>query len=47
MSKLDAVISDLEFVLEKLTGIRDGLKQVKEEMEAVEKARDRKDGGPE
>jgi hypothetical protein len=40
MSKLDAVIGDLEHVLEKLNGIRDGLKQVKEEIDSVEKARD-------
>jgi uncharacterized membrane protein len=40
MSKLEAVIGDLEHILEKLNGIRDGLKQMKEESEAVEKARD-------
>jgi hypothetical protein len=40
MSKLEAVIGDLEHILDKLTGIRDGLKQIKEENEAVEKARD-------
>jgi hypothetical protein len=40
MSKLEAVIGDLENILEKLSGIRDGLKQMKEESEAVEKARD-------
>jgi hypothetical protein len=55
MSKLEAVLGDLEHVLEKLTGIRDGLKQMLEESEAVEKARDtlrgrrrpKKDGGTE
>ena len=40
MSKLEAVIGDLEHILEQLSGIRDGLKQMKEESEAVEKARD-------
>ncbi len=40
MSKLEAVIGDLEHILEKLNGIRDGLKQMKEESEAVERARD-------
>jgi hypothetical protein len=40
MSKLEAVIGDLEHVLTKLNGIRDGLIQLKEESEAVEKARD-------
>ena len=40
MSKLEAVIGDLEHVLERLNGIRDGLKQIKDESEAVEKARD-------
>jgi hypothetical protein len=40
MSKYDAFIGDLDHILEKLNGIRDGLKQLKEEAEAVEKARD-------
>lgn len=40
MSKFEIFIGELEQVLEKLTGIRDGLKQMKEESEAVEKARD-------
>jgi hypothetical protein len=40
MSKLEAVIGDLENILSKLSGIRDGLMQLKEESEAVEKARD-------
>jgi uncharacterized membrane protein len=55
MSKLEAVIGDIEHVLEKLNGIREGLKQVKDEIDAVEKARDtlrgrrrpKKDAGPE
>ena len=40
MSKLESVIGDLEHVLERLNGIRDGLKQMKNESEAIEKARD-------
>ncbi len=40
MSKFDIFISELEQVLEKLSGLREGLKQMKEEIEAVEKARD-------
>ena len=40
MSKLEAVIGDLEHVLQRLNGIRDGLKQMKVESESVEKARD-------
>jgi hypothetical protein len=40
MSKLEAVIGDLDLVLERLNGIRDGLKQIKDENEAIEKARD-------
>ena len=40
MSKLEAVIGDLEHVLQRLNGISDGLKQMKVESESVEKARD-------
>ena len=40
MSKFEAVIGELEHVLEKLSGIREGLKQMKQDSEAVEKARD-------
>lgn len=40
MSKLAAVIGDLEHVLERLNGVRDGLKKMQDESEAVEKARD-------
>jgi hypothetical protein len=55
MSKLEAVIGDLEHVLQRLNGIRDGLKQMKNESEAIEKARDtlrgrgrpKRDSGPE
>ena len=39
MSKFEAIIGDLEHVLEKLSGLRDGLKQLQEESEAVENAR--------
>ena len=35
MSKFDIFISELEQVLEKLSGLREGLKQMKEEIEAV------------
>lgn len=40
MSKFEAFIGEIEHVLEKLSGLRDGLKQMREESEAVEKARD-------
>jgi len=40
MSKFEAFIGEIEHVLEKLSGLRDGLKQMQEESEAVEKARD-------
>jgi hypothetical protein len=54
MSKFEAIIGDLEHVLAKLSGLRDGLKQLQEESEAVENARatlrgrrrTKKDGGP-
>jgi uncharacterized protein (DUF3084 family) len=41
MSKFDVFIDELDQVLAKLTGLRNGLKQMKEESEAVEKARDK------
>ena len=40
MSKIDGVIAELEFVLEKLGGVQTRLKEIKEDSEAVEKARD-------
>jgi uncharacterized protein YhaN len=40
MSKFDACIGDLDEALAKLAGLRENLKQMKEESEAVEKARD-------
>ncbi|MBI4725248.1 MAG: hypothetical protein HY765_09800 [Rhodomicrobium sp.] len=40
MSKLDVFIGELDAVLVKLSGLRNGLKEMKEESEAVEKARD-------
>ena len=40
MSKIDGVIAELESVLEKLGGVQSRLKEIKEESEAVEKARD-------
>ena len=53
MSKFEIFIGEIEHVLEKLNSLRDGLQQLKEESEAVEKARDtlrgrrrpKKDGG--
>jgi hypothetical protein len=55
MSKFDDFIGDLEQVLAKLSSLRDGLKQMKEDSEAIEKARDKlrprrrpkRDGSPE
>ena len=40
MSKIEGVIAELESVLEKLGGVQSRLKEIKEESEAVEKARD-------
>ncbi|MGB7914410.1 MAG: hypothetical protein WCF79_03800 [Rhodomicrobium sp.] len=40
MSKIDGVIAELESVLEKLGGVQSRLREIKEESEAVEKARD-------
>ncbi|MGO9545472.1 MAG: hypothetical protein ACLPPF_11840 [Rhodomicrobium sp.] len=40
MNKFDLFIGDLEHVLEKLSGLLEGLKQLKEETESVERARD-------
>ncbi len=41
MSKLDSVIADVEAVIERLGGVHNRLKELKEEAEAVEKARDK------
>jgi hypothetical protein len=41
MSKINTLISDVETALEKLGVVYSGLKELKEEMEAVENARDR------
>jgi uncharacterized membrane protein len=54
MSKFETIINDLEQVLEKLSGLREGLKQLQEESQAVENARatlrgrrrTKKDDGP-
>ncbi len=54
MSKFDDFIGDIEQVLAKLSSLRDGLRQMKEESEAIEKAREslrarrrpKKDGKP-
>jgi hypothetical protein len=40
VSKIDGVIAELESVLEKLGCVQSRLKEIKEESEAVEKARD-------
>ena len=40
MSKLDRVIADVESVLEKLGGVQNRLRELKDDAEAVEKARD-------
>jgi hypothetical protein len=44
MSKIDIAIADLESVLEKVSEIRGRLKEYKDEIEAVEQARDRMRG---
>lgn len=41
MSKLDSVIADVEAVMERLGGVHSRLKELKEEAEAVEKAREK------
>ena len=41
VSKFESIITDVEAVLEKLGGVQSRLKEMKEEAEAVEKARDR------
>lgn len=40
MSKLDRVIADVESVIEKLGGVQNRLRELKDASEAVEKARD-------
>ncbi len=46
MSKINTLISDVESALEKLSVVYNGLKELKEEIEAVENARDRLRGKP-
>ncbi len=41
MSKIDGIIADLEAVIDKLGGVNNRLKELKEETEAIEKARDK------
>ncbi len=40
MSKIDSVIAEVESVLEKLSNVQNRLREIKEDSEAVEKARD-------
>ena len=40
MSKLDRVIAEVESVLEKLSSVQSRLREIKDDAEAVEKARD-------
>jgi hypothetical protein len=40
VSKLDRVIADVESVLEKLGGVHNRLRELKDDAEAVERARD-------
>ncbi len=40
MNKFDILIGDLEELLAKLSGLLEGLKQLRDESESVEKARD-------
>ena len=40
MSKIDRVIADVESVLEKLGNVQSRLREIKDDSEAVEKARD-------
>jgi flagellin-like hook-associated protein FlgL len=40
VSKLDSVIAEVESVLEKLGGVQNRLREIKEDSQAVEKARD-------
>jgi hypothetical protein len=44
MSKIDTMIADLESVLERLGEIHGRLKEYKDEIEAVERARDKMRG---
>jgi hypothetical protein len=41
MSKLNTLISDVETAIERLNAVYAGLKELKEEIDAVEHARDR------
>ncbi len=41
MSKIDNLIADIESVVEKLGGVQNRLREMKEDSEAVEKARDK------
>jgi C4-type Zn-finger protein len=41
VSKIDSVIADVEAVIERLGDVHSRLKELKEEAEAVEKARER------
>ena len=40
MSKIDGVISEVECVIAKLTSVQSRLREIKDDSEAVEKARD-------
>jgi C4-type Zn-finger protein len=40
VSKIDGVIAEIESVLEKLSGVQTRLREIKDDAEAVEKARD-------
>jgi ABC-type enterochelin transport system substrate-binding protein len=44
MSKIDSLLSDVESAIEKLGDVYNGLKELKEEIDAVENARDRMRG---
>ncbi len=41
MSKIDSVIAEVEAALEKLTSVQGRLRELKDDSEAIEKARDR------
>ena len=41
MSEIDSVIADVQSVLETLSGVHSRLRELKEDSEAVEKARDK------
>jgi hypothetical protein len=40
VSKIELVIADVETVIEKLSGVQNRLREIKDDAEAVEKARD-------